>query len=76
MAFAGDVFRKVWDGSDGAEGVRRVLDESGQVLDEAQMTCGWARYESQREQVLDLRRKGLLLPCNRVLGLGKATVLL
>ena len=47
-----DVFRKlVWDGRDGAQGVRRVLDESHQVLDEALKTGGWARYESKRELV-------------------------
>ena len=58
VAFADDVFRKlVWDGRDGAEGPRRVLDESDQVLDEALKTGGWARNEIQRELVLDLRRK-------------------
>ena len=44
----------VLDGRDGAEGVRRVLDE-------ALKTGIWARNESTRELVLDLRRKGLAL---------------
>ena len=60
VAFADDVFRKmVWDVHDGEEGVRRVLDESDQAQDEAPKSGGWARNESKRELVLDLRRKDL-----------------
>ena len=58
--FADDVFRKVvWDGHDEEEGVRRVLDVSDQALDEALTSGGWVKNESKREQVLDIRRKGL-----------------
>ena len=47
VAIAYGVFRKlVWDGHDGEEGVRRVLDESDQALDEALKSGGWARNES------------------------------
>ena len=60
VAFADDVFRElVWVGSGGAARVRRVLDESDQLLDEALKTGGWAGTEIQCELVLELRRQGL-----------------